>query len=290
VFNGLVKVPMQALILFVGVLLFVFYVFHAPPVFFNAAAWQKAHAAQPAAAGAIDADWSSAVAARRTGVEELVGALSSSDDGAVDAARTHLRQAGARTEEVRKRARSLIAATQPRAELKDADYVFISFVVAHFPTGLVGLLLAVILCAAMSATAAALTSLGSTTVIDFYKPTFRPTAPDAHYLAAARWFTVGWGALAVAFAAFASQLDNLIQAVNILGSIFYGPMLGVFLVGFFLRRVGGTAAFFATLVAQAIVVAVFAATSIGFLWYNVIGCAAVVIFGLALEVLLRRRR
>jgi Na+/proline symporter len=157
----------------------------------------------------------------------------------------------------------------------DGDYIFIRFVLANFPAGLLGLLLAVILCAAMSATAAALSSLGQTSVVDFYRPRVIGR-DDLHYLAAAKWFTVGWGLVAVAFAAFASLLENLIQAVNILGSIFYGPMLGVFIVGFFFRRVRATPAFVATLAAQAIVVAVFALSSIGFLWYNVIGCAAVI--------------
>jgi hypothetical protein len=122
------------------------------------------------------------------------------------------------------------------------------------------------------------------TVVDFYR-TWRPGRSDAHYLGAGRLFTVGWGLLAMLFAAFASLLDNLIQAVNILGSIFYGPMLGVFLVGFFLKWVRPTPVFIATLVAQAAVVGVFALSKIGFLWYNVIGCGALVVLALALDVL-----
>jgi Na+/proline symporter len=170
----------------------------------------------------------------------------------------------------------LIASADPRAETKDSDYIFIQFVLRHFPPGLVGLLVAVIFCAAMSATAAALNALGTTTVVDFYQRSLRPNAGNDHYLLAAKLFTVGWGLVAVLFAAFASLLDNLIQAVNILGSIFYGPMLGVFLVGFFLKRVGGTAVFAGIVVAQLLVILVFVFSRIGFLWYNVIGCAAVV--------------
>lgn len=281
--NGLVKIPMQALILFVGVLVFLFYLFQAPPVFFNAAEWSRARAAAPAQAEAIERDWARVMDARRARTEALVQALAHDRAGDADQARAGLREAAQEAGEVRARARQLLTKAVPGAEVKDADYVFISFVVAHFPPGLVGLLIAVILCAAMSATAAALSSLGATTVVDFYRPLFKPAASDAHALAAARWFTVLWGALAVAFAASASLFDNLIQAVNILGSIFYGPMLGVFLVGFFMRRVRGKAAFAATLVAQAIVVAVFALSTIGFLWYNVIGCAAVVALAWAFE-------
>jgi Na+/proline symporter len=162
-------------------------------------------------------------------------------------------------------------------------------VVAQFPAGLIGLLIAVILCASMSAVAAALSSLGTTSVVDFYRRSFRPHETDHHYLVVAKGFTVFWGVVAVLFAAFAGMLDNLIQAVNILGSIFYGPMLGVFLVGFFIKRVRGTPVFAATLVAQACVVAVFAFTKIGFLWYNVIGCGVVIVLALALDAAIPRQ-
>ena len=137
---------------------------------------------------------------------------------------------------LRRRAIEIIGQSRARAETKDQDYIFLRFVLAEFPPGLVGLLIAVILCAAMSATASALNSLGTTSVVDFYKRSLRPAADDAHYLRVAKLFTVVWGAVAVGFAIGASLFENLIQAVNILGSIFYGPMLGVFLVGFFTRR------------------------------------------------------
>ena len=128
----------------------------------------------------------------------------------------------------------------PGGETKDTDYVFLSFVLQHLPQGLVGLLLAVILCAAMSSSSGELAALGSTTVVDFYRRSVRPIAPDRHYLWVARLFTVLWGGVAIAFAAFAALIDNLIQAVNIVGSLFYGTMLGIFLVGFFTKRIRGT--------------------------------------------------
>jgi Na+/proline symporter len=161
-------------------------------------------------------------------------------------------------------------------------------VLRHFPPGLVGLLLAVIICAALSATASALNALGATSVVDFYRP-LQPDASDADRLRVARLATVAWGMVAMSFAAFASLLDNLIQAVNILGSIFYGPMLGVFVVGWMLPRVKGTAAFVATLVAQACVVALWLTSSIGFLWYNVAGCALVIGIALALQAAVEYR-
>lgn len=280
-FNGLVKIPMQFLILLVGIVVFVFYQFHQPPVFFNLEGLRTARSSpQAAPLQKIEDAYAEAFKDKRREVDAFLQASRAHDAAAQSAAAERLRAADARGRTVRDQAKHVIAAAHPRAETKDADYIFIGFVLEYFPPGLVGLLLAVILCAAMSATASALNSLGSTTVIDFYKRSFKPEASDAHYLAAAKLFTIGWGIIAVLFATFASLVDNLIQAVNILGSIFYGPMLGVFLVGFFFRRVGGTAAFVSTLAAQALVVAVFAWSTIGFLWYNVIGCAAVVALSL----------
>jgi solute:Na+ symporter, SSS family len=283
--HGLVKIPMQLLILFIGVLLFVFYQLNAPPIFFNQGEWQRVHAGpQAAEARRLDDEWATAAVERRARVESYVKALGNNEPHAIAEAETALRATAAHGEALRKEARSVIKAADPNADTKDQDYIFIGFVLAHFPPGLIGLLIAVILCAAMSATASALNSLGSTSVVDFYRPTFKRDGDDAHYLAAAKWFTVFWGVLAVLFAAFASLVDNLIQAVNILGSLFYGPMLGVFLVGFFMRGVRATPAFIATIVAEAIVLAVFAFSDIGYLWYNVIGCGAVVLVAWALNL------
>jgi uncharacterized sodium:solute symporter family permease YidK len=289
--NGLVKVPMQLGILFVGLMVFVFYQFHAPPLLFHRATLERLRAT-PAVVELerLEAEHAAAFADERRGLDALVAADAASDGAAASGARARLREGRARVEEVRGRARALVARALPGTETKDADYVFIGFVLDQLPSGLIGLLLAVILCAAMSATAAALNALGTTTVVDFYRRSLRPSESDAHYLAVARWLTVGWGALAVAFASFASLFENLIQAVNILGSLFYGPMLGVFLVGFFTRRVRGNAVFFAALVAQAAVLATFAWSRVSFLWYNVIGCAVVVALAPLVEPLLGGRR
>ncbi|MCU1279266.1 MAG: solute/sodium symporter family protein, partial [bacterium] len=207
----------------------------------------------------------------------LVDARHGHDAARVATAEAALRDEAQRTDALRKRAVELIGQSRARAETKDQDYIFLRFVLAEFPSGLVGLLIAVILCAAMSATASALNSLGTTSVVDFYKRSVKPAADDAHYLRVAKLFTIVWGAIAVGFALGASLFENLIQAVNILGSIFYGPMLGVFLVGFFTRRVGGTTAFVAVVAAEAAVVSVWLGSSIGFLWYNVVGCAVVAV-------------
>ncbi len=280
-FNGLVKIPMQVGILGVGLMVFVFYQFHEPPLFFHEAELARAqNTAQGAKLAELQAEHHRSFVTKQARVRDFLAARKTGDAQALQTAKEALQASHREGQALRQQAKATLKAALPRAETKDADYIFIRFVTSQFPAGLVGLLIAVIFCAAMSATASALNALGTTTVVDFYRRSIKPGASDAHYLRAAKGFTVLWGALAVAFAAFASLLDNLIQAVNILGSIFYGPTLGVFLVGFFCKRVRGTPVFLALIAGQALVIATYLFSSIGFLWYNVIGCAAVV--GLAL--------
>jgi SSS family transporter len=283
-FNGLLKVPMQFLILFVGVMVFVFYQFNAPPLFFNES--ELARVAQTSRAPemqALEVEHRLAFARKRVEVSRLAAALDTGDAPAIADARSRVRAAAAGTEAIREKARRLIAAAVPRPEIHDGDYVFLSFVMANLPRGLIGLLLAVILCAAMSSTASELTALGGCTVVDFYRRSFRPEATDAHYLRVAKIATGVWGLLAVAFAGFASLVDNLIQAVNILGSLFYGTILGIFLAAFFFRRLRATPVFVAAIVSELLVVGLWLGTKIGFLWFNVIGCGAVLLLSLLLS-------
>ena len=168
----------------------------------------------------------------------------------------------------------------------DTDYVFITFILGHLPHGLIGLLIAAFFNATLSSKAAELNALASTTTVDFYRLIVAPRADDAHYVSASRWFTVMWGLVAVGFALFASLAENLIQAVNIVASIFYGVVLGLFLVAFFLRWVHGTAVFWAAIAAQLLVFVLFASLEISYLWYNLIGCAACVGFSLVLQAVL----
>ncbi len=285
-FNGLVKIPMQFFILLVGLMVLVFYQFHAPPIFFNHTELARVRESpQAAELQALESAYSLTFADRQHEVEQLLAARQKGDAAEEADAQTRLLAAQGRAGELRTEVKKLIQKSHPSAESKDADYIFITFVKEHFPPGLVGLLIAVIFCAAMSATASALNALGSTTVVDFYKRSLRPGRSDRHYLLAAKLFTVFWGVMAMLFAAFASLLDNLVQAVNILGSIFYGPTLGVFLVGFFLPRVRGTAVFVALIVSQLLVILTFALTQVGFLWYNVIGCFAVLVLAVAVSAL-----
>ncbi|MCK6551082.1 sodium:solute symporter, partial [Myxococcota bacterium] len=186
---------------------------------------------------------------------------------------------------VRQEVKTLVKTALPGAETKDTDYVFLSFVLRYVPSGLVGLLLAVILCAAMSSTASELAALGSTTTIDLYKRAWRRDGTQESDLRASKAFTVVWGLLAVGFASFASLLDNLIEAVNIIGSIFYGTVLGIFLVSFFLKRVTATPVLIGAVVAQVTVITLYFASDLGFLWYNVVGCGIVVAVSAVAEAL-----
>jgi Na+(H+)/acetate symporter ActP len=273
---------MQFVILLLGVLVFVFYLFTPPPIFFNtpalAAVERGAHGDEMRA---LKARYEEALRTQRAAASGFVAALDASDSaGARETLRGAARQvAGLRTE-----AKALVARALPEAETKDADYVFIGFVLRYVPSGLVGLLIAVIFCAAMSSTSSELAALGSTTTIDLYRRLLGRGGSPRHDLLASKLFTVLWGFVAVSFATFAALLDNLIQAVNILGSIFYGTVLGLFVVAFFVRRVTATPVLVAALVAQAVVGVLFFASDLGFLWFNVIGCVLVVGVSLVLEL------
>ncbi len=275
-FNALVKVPMQALILFVGVLVFVFFQFERPPVYFDESKWQQLDASQRTS---IESRWAQNFEQKKSHLQAALAGTGKTE-GPLKA---ELLNDEIEAKKLRSEAKKLVAESSPTHDAKDSDFVFLWFVLKQFPKGLVGLLVAVILSAAMSATAAALNALGSTSVVDFYRRSLRPQAGSTEILWAARGFTIFWGLVAVLFAMFASGTDNLIQAVNVLGSIFYGPMLGVFLVGFFFHFVKGSAAFAGVVFAQALVITVWLTSSIGFLWYNVIGCVAVVVVSLLIQ-------
>ena len=289
-FNGLFKVPMQFLILLTGLMVLVFHQFEQPPVFFNTTEWdrvkQSAHAEQATALEAAHAD---VFARKRQAVLALDGALAAGDESGEAGARVAVKAAAEQATAVHQAARKLVGEALPGAETRDTDYVFLSFVLQWLPQGLIGLLLAVILCAAMSSSSSEIAALGSTTVVDFYKRSIRPNASDHHYLRAAQLFTVGWGLVAIGFAVFASLIDNLIQAVNIIGSLFYGTILGVFLMAFFTRRVRGTPVFVAALISQATIIAISRLTTVGFLWWNVMGPALVAVLAFGLNAVWPRR-
>jgi Na+/proline symporter len=283
-FNGIFKVPMQFLILFTGVMVFVFYVFSRPPVHFDHPTMTRLEAAHGAEVSVIDARHDQAFTGRRSAALDYLAARGTPGE---PAARGALVAAGARFEEVHRDTQALIKEALPGAATRDTDFVFLSFVLGHLPIGLVGLLIAVILCAAMSAIASGLIALGATTTVDFYlrirQALGRPPASPMHDLRVSQLATVVWAAVAIGFASVASLFANLIEAVNILGSIFYGTILGLFVVAFFVRRVTATPVLVGAVVAQALVVTLFLTSELGFLWYNVIGCATVVVVSLIVQ-------
>jgi solute:Na+ symporter, SSS family len=279
-FNAAVKVPLQFFILLLGAIVFMFYQFEKPPVYFNQPAYQRAvESGYRPQLAALQTQFDDVFARKR----DLIRAVSNASSNERDLAMTRLRELDAQAHELRDRTRAVLEQAGVDPKSKESDYVFITFILQQMPHGLVGLLIAVILCATMSATSAILNALGSTTAIDFYRPLIRPNASDHHYVVAAKTLTAVWGLIAIAVASFASLVENLIEAGNILGSVFYGSILGLFLAGFFIRRVTGSAVFFAALVAQTVVFVLFATTNIGYLWYNFIGCAAVLILAPVLQ-------
>ena len=283
-FNALLKVPMQFFILLTGVMVFVFFQFEKPPMFFNQPAYQVA--AQADADGklaALQARYDQVHAAKQGQLSALTTALDAGGEPAIAAAMAPIRAGQDQIKQIREEVKQTLKANDPRMETKDSDYVFITFVLNYLPHGIIGLLVAVIFCAAMSSTASELNALGSTTEVDFYRPLFCRDASEQHQLFVAKLATAGWGAVAIGFALFANLVENLIEAVNILGSIFYGTILGLFLTAFFLRAVRGSAVFAAALISQTLVLVLFNTTKIGYLWYNLIGCAAVLLFAMILQ-------
>ncbi len=182
--------------------------------------------------------------------------------------------------QIKQQAQALLLKNDPDADPNDTNYIFLNFMLSNLPIGLIGLLIAAILSASMSSTSAELNALASTTVVDVYKRIFKKQGSEAHYVKISKISTVVWGIYAILLAEYASRLGSLIEAVNILGSLFYGTILGIFLVAFYLKWVRGTATFYAALIAESLVVLSFMFTHISFLWYNVIGCFGVIIFSM----------
>ena len=289
-FNGLLKIPMQFFILYVGIMVFVFFQFVAPPLFFNHVEVEKI-AASPRAAEwkQLEARHERTHAARREKVEQLVAASERGDRGAAERATTELREAAGKFRDVRNEAVALMKANDPKAATTDTNYIFLSFVMHYLPAGLIGLVISAVFCAAMSSVASELNALSSTTVIDIYKRSIRPNETDGHYVKTSKIATVFWGLFALAFAMVAHRFaPSLIELVNIVGSLFYGTILGVFLVAFYFKRLHGNAVFAGAIAAEAAVLYCAFATKIAFLWYNVVGCVVVIVTALALQALAKQ--
>jgi solute:Na+ symporter, SSS family len=286
-FNAVCKIPMQFCILLLGVLIFVFYQFERPPLFFNPSASQfVAEHGVDQNLSAYETDFDSAHAQTRQQLEAWLKARHDGDLPAAAVAFTAASVAHQHVEQIRQDADKAWRRSHSDATANDADYVFITFILHHLPHGVIGLLVAAFFAAALSSKAAELNALGSSTTMDFYRHLIKRDATDDACLMASKWFTAMWGLVAIGFALYARLVENLIQAVNILGSIFYGVMLGLFVVAFFVRWVGGGAVFWAALAAQALVFVLYFELNISYLWYPLVGCAACVFFSIVLQAAL----
>jgi Na+/proline symporter len=298
-FNGFIKVPMQYLVLFTGVMVFVFFQFVQPPVHFNRenlSRLEQAAAYQPQLEG-LKQQYDANFQQKQSEVTNLIDAIRQQDHPAIDQAKAKVQALNQQDKDLRAQVDDLLEQHAGQSgkpvETNDRDYVFITFVINYLPVGIVGLLLAVIFCAAMSSIASELTALSTTTVVDIYRHSFVKEETDEHYLRVSKMLTLIWGGLVIVFATIASLFENLIQAVNIVGSLLYGTILGIFLVAFFFKKITATPVFIAAMVAEAVVIAVYfldkadGVEDIGFLWLNPIGCAVVMGVSAVLQILLR---
>lgn len=295
-FNGVFKIPMQFSILLVGVLVFIFYQFTMPPMFFNKVELDKlANSKYQQQYQELSQQHQQVFDQKRVLLDALVIADKAGDEEHSGQLTERVNMLQEQQESIKAEAVGLMQDINPDLDAKDSDYVFITFVMKYLPHGIIGLLIAVIFSAAMSSTSSELNALGSTTVIDFYKRMVNDSASDAHYLFMSRLFTVFWGVLALLFAVFATQLDNLIQAVNILGSVFYGPILGIFIVAFGVKYVKANAVFVATLISEGIIVWLYFLSRAGklgitYLWFNPIGALLVVAIAVLLQAVCQIKR
>lgn len=289
--NGVLKIPMQFCILFIGAMIFVFYQFVAPPLFFNpveSAAVKDG--AQSQAYTQLESEFEQLHDEKQIQIREMLAAMAGGDPSEIDRALETLDGSRHHERQLRQEAASLIAQSDPTADPNDINYIFLSFVINYLPVGLVGLILAAILSASMSSTAAELNALASVSVIDIYRRVLRPGQSDHHYLNATKIISVFWGAYAIGFAMFANRLGSLIEAVNILGSLFYGSILGIFLIAFSFKKIGGDATFIAAIFAEALVLVCFFFTDVPYLWFNVIGCVVLIAVAFMLNPLFSSER
>ena len=282
VFNGLLKVPMQFFILLVGVMVFVFYQFNYAPLNFNPAATETVLSSEYANQyeDLVIAHDSIQELKNRT---TLVYAQTQTPSAKAEELKNQIIKLDIVEAEMRENGRIFIDAAEGGAETNDKDYVFIHFILNNLPRGLIGLLLAVILSAAMSSTASELNALASTTTIDLYRRNV-PAKDEEHYVEATKWFTLGWGIIAIFVASIADLFDNLIQLVNIIGSIFYGNVLGIFLLAFFVKFIRGNAVFIAAVITQVVIILVYSLEIMPYLWLNVLGCALVMGIAIAINM------
>ena len=298
IMNGLLKVPMQFIILIIGVMVFVFYQFNTPPVFFNKVELEQVRQSEyNLNLTELETQYSNLhnqkkIAINNTFTKEQSNIQSKESKAKILAYESEMNS-------IREEVKHLVKKNNPKAETNDKDYIFMSYVMDYLPHGVIGLLFAVMFSAAMSSTASELNALASTTTVDLYKRSVKKNETDKHYLNSSKYFTLLWGVLAIIFATTASLFENLIQAVNLLGSLFYGTILGIFIVAFYLKKIQANAVFYAAILAEVMVILIHYINTLenppewlkmGYLWYNLVGCILVVIFGLLFQSFKSQRK
>ena len=285
IFNGLLKIPMQFVILYIGILIFVFYQFHQAPLIHNVSLRDKAMETEAFnEIRTLEESYQAVFIQRKEAASRLVSAIQSGNRTLVSSSKERLEEIQKSETDLRLKTKEAIKRNVPGANTQDKDYVFINFVMTYLPHGLIGLLLAVVFSAAMSSMASELNALASTTVVDIYKRSVKPHQEDHHYVSASKWMTVGWAVFAIFFASLANQAENLIQFVNIVGSLFYGTILGIFLSAFYIKYLRSTAVFLAAIIAELVILYLYFYTDVAFLLYNIIGCLAVIMLAFIIQL------
>jgi len=285
IMNGLVKIPMQFLILLIGVLVFAFYQFNKPPMFFNQYAVKQVKSSTYAPQyNALENQYTAVFEQRKIKADNLIKAFDTKDETEISQAQADLKLADQQSSDIRQKAIGLMKKNDPKADLDDTNYVFLNFVTHYLPRGLIGLLIAIVFLASMGSTAGALNSLASTCTIDIYKRVINPGASDTNYLNASRISTVLWGLACIGMALFVGKMGkNLLEAVNELGSYIYGTMLGVFVVAFYFKNIRGTSVFIAAIITEVIICLMGYYKVVAYLWFNPIGCVLVIVIAMMIN-------
>ena len=276
IFNAMAKIPMQFFILFIGAMVFVFFIFAQPPVLFQPVELRGIQS--DPRFRAVEKRYEQAFEARKNAAEKYLEARQSPDAATRQEALSRYQTSQRELDKAHAAGEQLVG-----KDFHDTNYIFLTFVTHYLPVGVVGLIIAVIFSAAMVSTSGEINSLATVTVIDIYRRHVNTKASDHHYLMASRWATVFWGLYAVGFAQFGRNFGALIEAVNIVGSLFYGGLLGVFVLAFFFKNVGANGAFFGVVAGEAAIFSAHLFTNISFLWYNVVGCVVVIATGVVVS-------
>ncbi|WP_417886900.1 sodium:solute symporter family transporter [Zunongwangia sp.] len=283
IFNGLLKVPLQFFILLVGVMVFVFYQFNDTPLNFNPSATEAVlHSDYAEQYRDLEMEHEKIQQEKKELTLDYAKNTNQLSEDEVKSFKKKLSALNSEENKTRAKAKKFIDATAQNVESNDKDYLFIHFILHNLPRGIIGLLLAVILCAAMSSTASELNALATTTTMDIYRRNLKKEKSQDHYLKASQWFTLIWGIIAILFASFADLFDNLIQLVNIIGSIFYGNVLGIFLLAFFIKYVKSNAVFIAAIITQFFIIGIYFLDVLPYLWLNALGC--ILVIGIAILI------